>query len=75
MESGGALPKPSSFLRSRWKLNNLHTLEHELRAEPCSCKKELHKRSARCPLLQDSDTFPMNLAERGLYVRTLYRES
>ena len=35
----------------RRKLNDLHKLENELRAALGSCKKELHKRSARCPLI------------------------
>jgi len=35
----------------RRKRNALHKLENELRAALGSCKKELHKRSARCPLL------------------------
>jgi len=35
----------------RRKCNALHKLEHELRAALSRCRKELHKRSARCPLL------------------------
>ena len=35
----------------RRKLNDLHKLENELRAALGSCKKELQKRSARCPLI------------------------
>jgi DNA-binding transcriptional MerR regulator len=36
----------------RRKLHDLHKLEHELQAALGNCKKELHKRSARCPLLR-----------------------
>lgn len=36
----------------RQKLNDLHKLERELRAALSGCKRELHKRSARCPLLR-----------------------
>src|SRR6516225_8966565 len=40
---------------------------------------QLQERTAQTicslPTIADPDTFPMNLAERGLYVRTLYRES
>ena len=36
----------------RRKLHDLHKLEHELRAALGNCKKELHKRSAHCPLLR-----------------------
>jgi DNA-binding transcriptional MerR regulator len=36
----------------RRKLHDLHKLGHELRAALGNCKKELHKRSARCPLLR-----------------------
>jgi DNA-binding transcriptional MerR regulator len=35
----------------RRKLNDLHKLENDLRAALGGCKKEVHKRSARCPLL------------------------
>ena len=36
----------------RRKLNDLNKLEHELRQALGNCKKELHKRSARCPFLR-----------------------
>jgi DNA-binding transcriptional MerR regulator len=36
----------------RQKVNDLHKLEHELRVALGSCKRELHKRSAPCPLLR-----------------------
>lgn len=36
----------------RQKLDDLHKLERELRAALGSCKKELRKRPARCPLLR-----------------------
>jgi len=35
------------------KLGNLHKLEHELRLALRSCNKELHKRSAHCPILRE----------------------
>jgi hypothetical protein len=49
----GASPKAVELRQVQRKLNDLHELEHELRTALCSCKKELHKRSARCPLLRD----------------------
>jgi MerR family transcriptional regulator, copper efflux regulator len=39
----------------RRKLNDLHKLERELRAALRCCKRELHKRSARCPLLRGAN--------------------
>src|ERR1017187_1328190 len=68
-------PKPSSFLRAGGKFNDLHKLEHELRTALCSCKKELHKRSARCPLLRDPTPSRRTWRGEGLYVRTLHGES
>jgi len=35
------------------KLSDLHKLEHELRLALRSCNKELHKRSAHCPILRE----------------------
>ena len=46
-------PKAVEIPQVRRKLNDLHELERELRTALCSCKKELHKRSARSPLLRD----------------------
>ena len=37
------------------KLGNLHKLEHELRLALRSCNKELHKRSAHCPILREEN--------------------
>lgn len=48
----GRSPKAVELAQVRRKLNDLHKLEHELRTALCSCKKELHKRFARCPLLR-----------------------
>jgi len=39
------------LLHVRRKLADLQKLEHELRATLSTCKRELRKRSARCPLL------------------------
>jgi DNA-binding transcriptional MerR regulator len=39
----------------RQKLENLRKLEHELRLALRSCDKELRKRDAHCPILQDTD--------------------
>lgn len=33
------------------KLRGLQTLQHEMQAALCNCKKELHRRNPRCPLL------------------------
>src|SRR5271170_4669206 len=49
----GRSPKAVELPQVRRMLNDLHKLEHELRTALCSYKKELHKRSARCPLLRD----------------------
>ena len=49
----GCSPKAVELPQVRRKLNDLHKLERELRTALCGCKKELHKRSARCPLLRD----------------------
>src|SRR5258708_29684916 len=69
----GRSPKAVELPQVRRKLNDLHKLEHELRTALCSCKKELHKRSARCPLLRDPP--PSRRTWRGgLYVRTLHGE-
>jgi DNA-binding transcriptional MerR regulator len=35
------------------KVSDLHKLEHELRAALRSCKKEMRKRSAHCPILRE----------------------
>ncbi|PYU40957.1 MAG: hypothetical protein DMG54_01990 [Acidobacteria bacterium] len=35
------------------KLSDLHKLEHELRLALRSCNKELHKRSAHCPISRE----------------------
>ena len=51
----GRSPKAVELPQVRRMLNDLHKLEHELRTALCSCKKELHKRSARCPLLRDPE--------------------
>jgi MerR family transcriptional regulator, copper efflux regulator len=40
----------------RQKLVNLKKLEHELRVALHNCDKELHKRNAHCPILQDTST-------------------
>src|SRR5690242_16260637 len=37
------------------KLTDLHKLEHELRLALRSCNKELRKRSAHCPILQETN--------------------
>src|ERR1035437_3834459 len=58
----------------RRMLNDLHKLEHELRTALCSCKKELHKQSARCPLLRDP-TPSRRTWRGGLYVRTIHGDS
>lgn len=39
----------------RKKLADLQKLEHELRLALRSCNREMRKRSARCPLLKESD--------------------
>jgi hypothetical protein len=36
------------------KLADLEKLEHELRLALQSCKKEMRKRSAHCPLLRET---------------------
>jgi DNA-binding transcriptional MerR regulator len=38
----------------RGKLSDLHKLEQELRTALRACKKELRRRTARCPLLSES---------------------
>src|SRR6266704_975068 len=40
----------------RGKLADLHKLEQELRTALRACKKELRRRTARCPLLSESVT-------------------
>jgi MerR family transcriptional regulator, copper efflux regulator len=37
------------------KLSDLHHLEHELRLALRSCKRELRKRSAHCPILRETN--------------------
>jgi DNA-binding transcriptional MerR regulator len=37
------------------KLRDLHQLEHELRLALRNCNKELHKRSAHCPILRETN--------------------
>ena len=49
----GRSPKAVELPKVRRMLNEFYKLEHELRTALCGCKKELHKRSARCPLLRD----------------------
>jgi DNA-binding transcriptional MerR regulator len=39
------------LLQVRRKLRDLQTLQHQLEAALRTCKKELHRRNARCPLL------------------------
>ncbi|MGA8220767.1 MAG: heavy metal-responsive transcriptional regulator [Candidatus Acidiferrales bacterium] len=39
----------------RKKLLDLQKLEHELRLALCSCNREMRKRSARCPLLKETN--------------------
>ena len=39
----------------RKKLSDLQKLEHELRLALRSCNKEMRKRSARCPLLKETN--------------------
>ena len=46
----GALPKPSSFLGTRRKLNDLHTLEHELRTELAVARKNCANAQTICSL-------------------------
>ena len=58
----GRSPKAVELPQVRRMLNDLHKLEHELRTALCSCKKELHKRSARCPLMRDPTPSRRNLA-------------
>jgi len=41
----------------RRKLTDLQKLEHELRLALRNCNRELHKRSAHCPLLADKNQF------------------
>ncbi len=36
------------------KLSDLQTLQHELQTALRACKKELHRKNARCPLLRDA---------------------
>src|ERR1700686_3819994 len=64
-------PKAVELRQVRRMLNDLHKLEHELRTALCSCKKALHKRSARCALLRDP-TPSRRTWRGGLYVRTLH---
>jgi len=45
------------------KLSDLHRLEHELRLALRSCNKELRKRSAHCPILQETKTRKPESAE------------
>jgi len=45
------------------KLIDLHKLEHELRLALRSCNKELRKRSARCPILQETNARKPESAE------------
>src|SRR5450755_310454 len=70
----GRSPKAVELPQVRGKLNDLHKLEHELRMALYSCKKELRKRCARCPLLRDP-TPSRRIWRGGLYVRTLHGES
>jgi DNA-binding transcriptional MerR regulator len=42
------------LLQVRRKLRDLQTLESELQAALRTCKKELHRKNARCPLLSGS---------------------
>jgi DNA-binding transcriptional MerR regulator len=39
------------LLQVRGKLRHLQTLQHELGSALRTCKKELHRKNARCPLL------------------------
>ena len=39
------------LLQVRRKLSDLQTLQHELQTALSTCKKELHRRNPRCPLL------------------------
>ncbi len=45
------------------KLIDLHKLEHELRLALRSCNKELRKRSAHCPILQETNAHKPDSAE------------
>jgi DNA-binding transcriptional MerR regulator len=45
------------------RLSDLHKLEHELRLALRSCNKELRKRSAHCPILQETKTRKPESAE------------
>jgi len=47
----------------RRKLANLQRLEHELRLALLSCNKELRKRSAHCPILQEKNVRKLKSAE------------
>src|ERR1039458_6859940 len=71
----GRFPKAVELPQVRRKLNDLRKLEHELRTALCSCKKELYKRFARCPLLRDPTPSRRTWRGEGLYVRTLHGES
>src|SRR6266852_8320302 len=71
----GRSPKAVELPQVWRMLNDLHKLEHELRTALCSCKKELHKRSARCPLLRDPTPSRRTWRWGFLYVRTLHGES
>jgi len=42
------------LLQVRRKLRDLQTLQNELQAALRTCKKELHRKNARCPLLSGS---------------------
>ena len=50
------------LLQVRRKLRDLQTLENELQAALRTCKKELHRKNARCPLLSGSK---QNRTENG----------
>jgi len=50
------------LLQVRRKLRDLQTLQNELQAALRTCKKELHRKDARCPLLSGSK---QNRTENG----------
>jgi len=50
------------LLQVRRKLRDLQTLQNELQAALRTCKKELHRKNARCPLLSGSK---QNRTENG----------
>ena len=45
------------LLQVRRKLSDLQTLQLELRTSLRACKKELHRRNARCPLLSGAHRY------------------